>query len=362
MSKSLERASVLLALAMFWLVGVSSARADDLTIQLGSGDDFVIRDSLAFERWRIDEGGELSISGTLFLHSGGTASGVALGQSALDAHITGADNVAIGGDALGQLTNGNDNIALGDFAGNNLGTGSNNIYIGADAPASSESFQIRIGTDGLHADTTIAGQVNLPDGTDVSLSGDGALMLGNKTGLNTAFDSNEIQARNNGSAATLNLNIEGGNVVLGKASSPQGRVQIPWISANAQVFTDGSSFLFGTTSTRRHKRDLQPFEDDYEKLLELQPYTFEYRDAPGFPDGQFMGYMAEDFDERGMSALVVYDGEGRPANIRYDQISVYLVELVKRQRAALADQRAENGALASRIDALEARLAALEAH
>lgn len=53
------------------------------------------------------------------------------------------------------------------------------------------------------------------DGNDVSLSGGGIIMTGVENGQNIAIDTNEIMARNNGQAAPLHLNLEGGDVVIG---------------------------------------------------------------------------------------------------------------------------------------------------
>ena len=68
---------------------------------------------------------------------------------------------------------------------------------------------------------TFTGDVTAPDirltsTGDVSLvSTTHAFQIGGDAGLNLLADSNEIQARNNGAAAALNINNEGGNVVLG---------------------------------------------------------------------------------------------------------------------------------------------------
>jgi hypothetical protein len=51
---------------------------------------------------------------------------------------------------------------------------------------------------------------------DADLTGDGhGLQVGLSTGLNVAFDTNEIMARNNGAASALVLNADGGNVSCG---------------------------------------------------------------------------------------------------------------------------------------------------
>ena len=59
-------------------------------------------------------------------------------------------------------------------------------------------------------------RLRLTGSSDVSLSStDHAFQIGSNSGVNIAMDGNEIVARNNGSASTLNLNTNGGTVKLG---------------------------------------------------------------------------------------------------------------------------------------------------
>ncbi len=53
-------------------------------------------------------------------------------------------------------------------------------------------------------------KLHILNGDDVSLSDHGYLLLGALSGRNIAFDNNEIQSRNNGGAASLLFNVEGG--------------------------------------------------------------------------------------------------------------------------------------------------------
>ena len=56
--------------------------------------------------------------------------------------------------------------------------------------------------------------------TDASLTSTGhAFQAGADTGLNVAIDNNEIMARNNGAAATLALNVDGGNVTINQQTA-----------------------------------------------------------------------------------------------------------------------------------------------
>jgi hypothetical protein len=82
-------------------------------------------------------------------------SNTANGYQALYLNITGGSNTANGVQALYRTTGGN-NIALGFQAGVNLTTGDNNIDVG-NAGVAGESNKIRIGKQGTHNGTFIAG-------------------------------------------------------------------------------------------------------------------------------------------------------------------------------------------------------------
>jgi hypothetical protein len=91
------------------------------------------------------------------LQSNTTGSGnTAVGDAALSNNTTGSNNTAVGLDALSANTTGNNNTAMGFLAGLNVQTGSNNIHIGNQGDAADTAL-IRIGTEGVHANTFIAG-------------------------------------------------------------------------------------------------------------------------------------------------------------------------------------------------------------
>ena len=111
---------------------------------------------------------------------------VAVGYNALNANTTGVNNTAsgfaalqnstnnystaVGGFALQNLITGDNNIALGFNAGNNLTNGANNIYIGNGAHPS-ESGVIRIGDPNNQTLTYIAGVIQDPSVTTITITG-----------------------------------------------------------------------------------------------------------------------------------------------------------------------------------------------
>jgi hypothetical protein len=85
-----------------------------------------------------------------------------------------------------------------------------------------------------------AARIVLTNSTEATLSSTGhALQIGITAGANLIFDTNEIQARNNGSAANLILNQEGGRVGIGIATP----------SAQLDILTTGEALrITGTGS------------------------------------------------------------------------------------------------------------------
>jgi hypothetical protein len=82
----------------------------------------------------------------------------------------------LGAFALQNVETGDDNIGLGNGAGQGLITGANNIYIGSNVSSSTESNNIRIGTQGTQTATFIAGISGATiSGTAVVVNGFGQL-------------------------------------------------------------------------------------------------------------------------------------------------------------------------------------------
>lgn len=110
----------------------------------------------------------------------------------------------------------------------------------------------------IFASNTGTGPVLWASGTsDVSLSGGGMVVVGDVAGANLTMDRNEIMARNNGSAAGLFLNFEGGEVAMGEhrihPAHAYGKVNPDGTLAN------GSSNIVGTSRIQ---------EGQYEILIE----------------------------------------------------------------------------------------------
>lgn len=88
--------------------------------------------------------------------------------------------------------------------------------------------------------------LHINTGEEVSLTEHGQLMIGPKSGINMVLDANEIQVRNNGSAASLIIQSDGGNTWFGDgpvyAGIGGGKVIVGDAPDNALFNVDGLNY------------------------------------------------------------------------------------------------------------------------
>jgi len=89
------------------------------------------------------------------------------------------------------------------------------------------------------------------------------------------------------------------------------------------VLRKGSS----TSSSKRYKENIRDLEVVPESILQLNPVRFQWK-TTGAED---IGLIAEDV-EQAIPDLVIYDKEGKPDAVKYDKVTLYLLELAKAQQ------------------------------
>lgn len=126
---------------------------------------------------------------------------------------------------------------------------------------------------------------------------------------------------------------------------PQGGVQMPLLQqpqgGTVDLVIDANGNVSPQNSSARFKEDIQPLQDDFHKVLLLEPRSFAYRET----GARGIGYIAEELAEAELHNLVAYDDEGKPLGVHYKMLSIYLLELLKEQQAALAAVQARMVAL-----------------
>ncbi len=132
-------------------------------------------------------------------------------------------------------------------------------------------------------------KLHITDGTDVTLAGGGELVLGPTTGANIALDGNEIQSRNNGTAATLFVHSDGGDLLL--VPNETGQVGIGVTSSATMPSNDYLLAVDGKIISEEVRVEVSGswpdyvFDQDYAltPLPELEKHITEHGRLPGIP-------------------------------------------------------------------------------
>lgn len=117
-------------------------------------------------------------------------------------------------------------------------------------------------------------------------------------------------------------------------------------------YNDATGAIGYDNSSRRYKTNIETLEDDWYKIMSSRPVKYT---RPNSPSHWEYGYIAEEMDSLGLTALVGYDAEGIPDDVKYDRMVLYLTEIVKMQETAI--QRLQSEVL--RLDELEAKMEAI---
>ena len=109
------------------------------------------------------------------------------------------------------------------------------------------------------------------------------------------------------------------------------------ISASPRTVLCNSDGTIGTSvSSIRFKENLRPYTDPANRILEIQPYIFDYKletqeaDCSD-PNGRLnqFGMIAEHLHDAGLNHLVHYGPEERVDSINYQMLAVELLGVIK---------------------------------
>ncbi len=115
------------------------------------------------------------------------------------------------------------------------------------------------------------------------------------------------------------------------------------------LVVDATGRILKSSSSRKYKTNIQTFDDNWTKILSLQPKKYTYKHT----GQEAIGYIAEELDSIGLKWLVGYDLEGNPDFIYYDRLPIYLLEVIKQQQTRLELQDKQIKTLQERITLLE---------
>jgi hypothetical protein len=211
------------------------------------------------------------------------------------------------------------------------------------------------GAGNIDANNVTTTTVRASATNDVSLSSTAhGFQIGPSTGANLRMDNGEIMAVDNGAAASLILNTQGGNVTISDTSS---YVYVPGAYGNDITTTRHAMWISSAgqlgwaSSSRTKKQDIVKAVIDTEAVLSIEPKHFRYiaaveRDGEAAPVEA--GFIAEDLHDAGLTDFVDYTEEGDVQGVHY---TMYVVAL----QAVAREQAAQIAALTARVAALEGK-------
>ena len=272
------------------------------------------------------------------------------------------ESTVLGEDALLSLTTGTENVALGYDALQNTTTGLNNTATGHSSLASN-TVGFNNTANGWHSLIITTGNQNTGVGCDAlvnNTTGSNNIAVGFRAGVNLTNGSNNIDIGSNGVVGESNT-IRIGNTGAQSAAFVAG-IRGVAIAAAQPVGVNTAGQLGVRASSARFKEAISSMDKASEAILALRPVSFRYQkslDPKGVP--QF-GLVAEEVAKVNPD-LVVPDEEGKPFSVRYEEVSVMLLnEFLKEHRtvqelkSAAAKQEATITRQQKQIEALTAVL------
>lgn len=164
-----------------------------------------------------------------------------------------------------------------------------------------------------------------------------------------------LQSTNDNGVISRHATLAADKLVLNgdRVESPNLYLTAPsTTAATANVNIGPAGQLRESTSSRRFKQDIEPAGVDVAAWLRVRGATFRDRnEVAADPDTErrYVGFIAEELHDLGLSEYVTYDEESRPHAVQYERLTVPLLEIVKRQDSRLrALEEALSGLLTNR--------------
>jgi hypothetical protein len=299
----------------------------------------------------------------LFSSDGGFTN-TAVGYQALRSTSTGIANTATGASALYSNTTGEINTASGASALYSNTTGYYNTASGVSALQLNTTGydNTASGVEALYSNST--GSRNTADGASALYNATGSrnVALGYSAGYNISNGSNNIVigAGQKGKVNDSGVIRIGNNTFQTRAFVAGIRGVTTGLANAVPVVIDANGQLGTISSSRRFKDDIQPMGSVSERLLDLRPVTFRYKQR--YEDGsspmQF-GLVAEEVAQV-FPELVVYGDNGEPETVSYHLLATLLLNEFQKEQSASRAQAIELARLKEQMAAMAAVIERLE--
>lgn len=312
--------------------------------------------------------GNLSTTGTVGANTAGADGGPVLRSWTGNASYTGLATANMASSEYNLITDGTDTFISGGSGGSTTIRGGNNSMTAqVQVTPSVVNVTGDLNTNFVNANTTVSATTNAAAGRGLHVrqpSGDGSDAI-------IQFTNNAVTAQR----AAINASTSG-YLSLSSTTAYWNAIYNTTLTGTANIQSSSDMQLRRTTSSARFKKDIESLDHAVaDRILDLRPVWFRAKenniDNP--EQWSYVGLIAEEvaeveprlvyfkqaepvLDEHGG---MVTDEEGKPVlniletpvaeSVQYDKIVVYLLDIVKREKA-------RSDELEQRIIALEERL------
>jgi len=172
---------------------------------------------------------------------------------------------------------------------------------------------------------------NVTGGTGITVSGSGRsrTITATGSGITSITGGNAITVSGSGSSRTIAVTP---NTF---ATSGHGHGRVDTSFAGGHVGHGGHTHFSNITSSRKLKKEISDYDIDINKLFLLQPKKFKYKNQARLASKNRewdYGYIAEEALSIGVEEIVGYDEKGEVDSINYGLLSVFVLEIVKKQQ------------------------------
>jgi hypothetical protein len=272
----------------------------------------------------------------------------AIGATALQHNTVGSENTASGFQAPLQNIGGNSNTATGANALSDNTTGNKNTATGANALIANTTgiLNTATGTDALNSNITGKKNTAVGSGALSFSTGSQNIGIGYLAGNTLTSGNNNIYIGNQGAGdefQTIRLgSVQTRTFIAGIATTPIVE------SYNVLVINSATGQLGLFASSARYKRDIVAMGTRSEKVHDLRPVTFAYKDdAKGVTH---YGLVAEEVAAV-YPELVGHTAAGDVQTVKYQELIPMLLNELQHERQ---DRRDEVAALRQELAALRA--------
>lgn len=302
--------------------------------------------------------GNLSFNTTYAVHN------VGVGFEVLKALTEGSYNAAVGSGTLLSNTSGSANTAVGYQALVDNTTGGINTAFGFGAMERNRDgvYNTAIGAAAMDSNTSGANNVALGFGAlGGNTTGQNNLALGYNAGSSIATGFHNIAIGNSGTSTDSNT-IRIGTTPTHHRAFVAGIRGVTTANNNAvPVVIDSSGQLGTVSSSARYKEEIEDLGETSARIQALRPVKFRY--SKPYDNGEKpiqFGLIAEEV-AAAFPELAVYNDEGQPETVKYQDLTPLLLNEVQKLRAEKDELKQEGVSLRHESAELRSRLEKLEA-